>query len=514
MEVIEEKIASLAKDMQEANANAWTIAKIVKALMESKITSEKKLREKTIELLKELDPNAATIYERFSKMLVYTSNEKVKGFNRGNIITSLTKETTLPRSLAEKITIDVENQIKDSKIEFLTPSLIRELVNAKLISFGFSDIRDHYARVGEPVHDVAKKLEKEPYFGETLREYNLLLAIPKNARELHYNGTLYIEDVEGYSHRPFAYSITAQTKETPEKTIFGAIKEYLRIRKYFFLAPSIYGLTFACAPFVKSAAQAKHIADFITQTTEILEEKPILSLELFTPKVFETLGEYRLNAAKISNHLLSDNSVVGIDSEYSLKLLDTKGTQFMVLNNANEEYYPLSRQFFSPSKGIDLFVNINLEKINAEDENSFFEELNTISREIKELKKVKKTLLANKKYLAEFNTSEMKTAIGITNLLMLAEKLSLQKQFEFAAKTFKEISKLFPEDLIFGLGSEKARIHFSDAVGKAVYSQETLGFDECLKEKKCCFTGKAGSIKELNELLKKKVKQIDFFGIA
>ncbi|MEI7429936.1 MAG: hypothetical protein WCL27_05725, partial [Betaproteobacteria bacterium] len=62
--------------------------------------------------------------------------------------------------MAEKITTEVENQIKDSKIEFLTPSLIRELVNAKLISYGFPLVRDNYTRAGEPVHDIAQKLQK------------------------------------------------------------------------------------------------------------------------------------------------------------------------------------------------------------------------------------------------------------------------------------------------------------------------------------------------------------------
>ena len=46
-------------------------------------------------------------------------------------IKSLLKETSIPRSVAEKITQEVEEQIKDAKISFLTTGLIRELVNAK-----------------------------------------------------------------------------------------------------------------------------------------------------------------------------------------------------------------------------------------------------------------------------------------------------------------------------------------------------------------------------------------------
>ncbi|MCX5715565.1 MAG: hypothetical protein NTV07_01635 [Candidatus Omnitrophica bacterium] len=125
MELIEEKVQLIAKEILEAGANQWTITKIIKSLTEMNTASDKKLREKALELLKELDPNAAIIYERFSKMKVYTSKETISGFNRGNIITSLLKETSISRSVAEKITVEVENQIKDANISFLTPSLIR-----------------------------------------------------------------------------------------------------------------------------------------------------------------------------------------------------------------------------------------------------------------------------------------------------------------------------------------------------------------------------------------------------
>ena len=133
MELVEEKIQIIAKEIGEANASTWTITKIIKQLSEMKTGNEKKLREKTLELLSELDPTAAVIYQRFNSMKVYTSKETANNFNRGNIITSLLKETNISRSVAEKITQEVEEQIKDAKINFLTTGLIRELVNSKLI---------------------------------------------------------------------------------------------------------------------------------------------------------------------------------------------------------------------------------------------------------------------------------------------------------------------------------------------------------------------------------------------
>ena len=513
MELIEEKIQTIAKEILEAGASEWTITKIIKALTELNTTSDKKLREKSLEMLKELDTSAALVYERFSKMKVYTSKETIRGFNRGNIITSLLKETTLSRTVAEKITLEVENQIKDAKINFLTPSLIRELVNSRLITYGFEEVRNSYARVGEAVHDVAKKLSDAPYSGETVREYNILIELPKKAREMHFDGTIFLEDIEGYSHRPFAYSFFAEKKNSLEETICAAVKKVAHNKKFFYLPPSIYGLTFACAPFVKNQAQIKKAGDLIKNALLILDEAPTLSLELFTPTKFEQLTSFKVNASKISEQLLDENVVVGIDSQYCLKLIETKEKQFMILNNSIEEYYPLSKNLFSPSIGIDLFVNLNLEKIaEGAEEKEFFEKLTQIAEEIKKIKQNKKELLLKRKYLSEFKLNELKTGIGITNLFKLAENFPNAKPMEFANKAYKELSKLFEEDLLFGC-TNTAKKKFSSIMGKEIFAQETMQFEECLSSKKTCFTGKAGSLKELNELLEKKVKQIEFIGM-
>jgi len=514
MQLVEEKIQLIAKEIQEANANQWTVTKIIKSLTEMNTSSEKKLREKALELLKELDTTAAIIYERFSKMKVYASDETIRGFNRGNIVNSLLKETSISRTAAEKITIEVENSVKDAQISFLTPSLIRELVNAKLIAYGFDSIRDQYARVGEPAFEIKKKLDSAPYSGEGVREYNILSELPKDSRELHFDGTIFIEDLEGFSHRPYAYSFVAEEKGSLNKTILNSLKTVSQNRKYFFLQPAVFGLTFACAQFVKSSKSAENAAELIREISEMLEEKPLLSLELFTPKALEHFGEHRLNAVKITNELLEENVVVGVDSKYSLKLLEPKGKQFMILNNSLEEYYPLSKHLFSPTRGMELFVNINLEKIaDGNDESQFFEKLKEVSDKIHELKEVKKELLKKRKYLSPFALDELKTGIGLSNIYKASENFS-SKPFDFASKTLKEISKLFDDELLFGLASEKARAKFALASGKEIFSQETLAFDECLSSKKCCFTGKAASMKELNELIDKKVKQVEYVGLA
>jgi hypothetical protein len=286
------------------------------------------------------------------------------------------------------------------------------------------------------------------------------------------------------------------------------VKKAAHTKKYFFLPPSIYGLTFACSPFVKNQAQINKATLLIKKALEILETKPTLSLELFTPTKYEQLGSFKVQAAKISEQLLEEN-VACIDSPYCLKLVETTRKHFMILNCTEQEYYPLSKKLFSPTKGIDLFVNINLEKIaEGNDEKQFSEKLLQTAETIKELKEKKKQLLLKRNYLKQFNVEEFKTGIGITNLYKLSENYS-NKPVEFAQKTYKELSKVFEEDLLFGC-TEKALKRFSESTGKEIFTQETLEFEECLKEKKCCFTGKTNTEKELGELLEKKIKQIEY----
>ncbi len=514
MNLIEEKIQIIAKEMQEANASPWTITKILKEINLLNTKSSKKLREKALELLKELDPEAGQTYEAFSRMTVYTSKENIESFNRGHIIKSLTKETSIARSVAEKITIEIENQIKDSKIDFLTPALIRELVNAKLVTYGFEEFRNNYTRVGEPVYEVKKKFLIEPYANLSTKEYNFLSVIPKQIRKEHFGGNIFIEDVEGFSSRPYSYSFIAETKDTLEKTIINSIKQIIQNKKYFCLQPNIFGLTFACAPFLKNKAQTKKAAALILELIQIPEKEFSISLELFTPTAFEKSGEHKLKATALSNFLAEESkSVVCVDSKYSMKLIETKNKSFRILNCSNSEYFPLNNELFSPTQGIDLFVNINLEKIaQCKEEGKFFEKLEKLSTEIKKLSELKKELLLEKEYLKELKLGEMKTAIGLTSLTELAKNFENTKPREFANKTYRELNRLFKDELLFGLGSKEAQKKFDNTSGKKVYPQGSMNFEECLDSKKCCFTGYATTTKEVNELIDKKVKQIIFVG--
>ncbi len=509
MEIIDEKIQLIAKEIGEANANPWTITKIINELNALNTRNDTKLRETALNLLKKMDPIAAKTYETFSRMKVYTSNETIQNFNRGQIIQSLLKETNISRSVAEKITIEVENEIKDSKIEFLSAPLIRELVNAKLTLYGFEEIRKQYTRVGSPSYEIKKRINNEAYFGEELKEYNLLNVLPSQAIKLHFNGTIYIEDLVGFSNRAFAYSFLTEKFETLDKTILKNTKKLLKYKNYFAKTPNLRGISFVTASFIKKESDSKKIAKKIKNALDFLEQDFSNYLELFTPKYLENYSENRLNAAQISNNLVNDSkSIFGVDSKFGIKLITNNTYPIKILNNTKEELIPFNDNLFSTKNGIDLFVNLNLEKL-TKDEDKIFEEIEEISKTIEKIKLQKKELLAEKSYLKEFNPSEMQTAIGLTNLFLVGKEIT-GKEKEFANKAIKEISKIFKDDLLFNIASKDCIKKFSDETGKEIQSYDHLTFEECIHSKKICFSTSANSIKEVEELIENNIKLINF----
>ncbi|MCX5822547.1 MAG: anaerobic ribonucleoside-triphosphate reductase, partial [Deltaproteobacteria bacterium] len=66
-------------------------------------------------------------------LFVRTSGEEAVRWNRRRIVEALIRETGIDEETAEAISRKVEKQIVASGISLLTTTLIRELVDAKLI---------------------------------------------------------------------------------------------------------------------------------------------------------------------------------------------------------------------------------------------------------------------------------------------------------------------------------------------------------------------------------------------
>src|SRR3972149_4581207 len=152
-------------------------------------------------------------------LFVRNAREETTRWNRRRIVDALTRETQIDESEAEAISKDVEKQIVSSGISLLTVSLIRELVDAKLIERGLEQARRMHARIGFPLYDVNQLIFLEnkenanlPHSPEGTnlilaegikREYALLNVFSSDIAEAHVNGDIHLHGL-GYIDRPYS----------------------------------------------------------------------------------------------------------------------------------------------------------------------------------------------------------------------------------------------------------------------------------------------------------------------
>ncbi len=151
-------------------------------------------------------------------LFVRTSDDDLIQWNRERIVQALIRETNLDSALAEKIGREVEDLILTSKAKYLTSSLIRELVNTKLIEHNLEDQRKRHARLGVPLYDVEKVLlfrNKEnantPHNPEATnmtlaesinKQYALAAVFDPEVSDAHIRGDIHLHDL-GFINRPY-----------------------------------------------------------------------------------------------------------------------------------------------------------------------------------------------------------------------------------------------------------------------------------------------------------------------
>ncbi len=137
---------------------------------------------------------------------VRRSDDNVSLFDKNRIVSALVRETGIPGNIAELIVIEVEEEIIASKVSRLSSSLIRELVNAKLIQYGFEAERRRHTRLGLPFYDVKTLFEGfsgmpdelSVQFGRAIkREFALNAVFPDGIVEKHMRGEITLCNIEG-----------------------------------------------------------------------------------------------------------------------------------------------------------------------------------------------------------------------------------------------------------------------------------------------------------------------------
>ena len=528
-------IEKIAKECEEANADKWTITKIVKQLSQEEEQDIKALRKKALEILQQLDPKAASIYASFQSMQVRVSSQHIKSFDRGNIIRSLLRETTVPRGVAEKIGHEVEEKIKDLEIESISTPLIRELVNVKLLEYGHENIRDQYTRLGLPVFEVKKAIEKMPYSNRAmLTEYNLLRVIPKKLGRMHLSGEIFIAEVHDFSTKPVAAVIVPEIRENARETVFALLEKANAYSGFFSWRPNIAFLNAAIA--INTGKNSARDASFIfarAAKSVFLSGKAVPAfntISLFEPYALGGKPAQRESMASAANAMMGSfpmerpafENAVAIDTKYKLKLL-RKEKPGLVVNCKNSES-GVANGVATESRGLCSFTGLNMNFIalgNRGNETAFFDEIGKKIKAIAQLDQLKRKELSERAYLGKqgISVDGMQSALALDSLFDSSRK-AIQSEKEkdailFSEKVMSFVRKRLPESFVITeLRNANALHRFSMQnkrafnAGNRYSSEERYLRKSPAVRKGYCFEARAKSLKEMNELLDLGVKLV------
>ncbi len=536
-------VEKIALECEEAGANEWDILKVIKSLNSDDLNDLIRLRKKVVLVLKDLNPKAAETYASFNRLQVHTSKHEIESFDRGNIVDSLLKETSIPRTLAEKIGSEVEEQIKDLKISYLNTALIRELVDVKLLQYGREDIHWQYTRVGMPLYEVEKQLNKNPFSGnDLLVEYNLFKVIPKNLSDLHFNSDIFISFLEDFSLKPLTSFISPKKSKSFASMYSSLLKDLTFFERFFSIKPSITGLNLFASPFLNKKHNEEK-ANLIINSLDAFyfgsEQKPVLNLDLFLGEELEEFNSSKGLGFGFVNELIqefkkSDRNFLlnyRLENEFQVKLLNQKhlNSNLVLLNCSNSNIQGLSEELFIEDfQGVNSLIGLNMPKLvfnSNGNEVVLFEKLDLLIKSIKELIELKNALLERKTFFQEngINLNKFCSFIAIHQLIgsvkeFLSSQYINEEVLSFTSKILNYVSKQ--------VDSNTFLINFTDSRGlkrfnefnktelnlSLKFSLRSNHFIDLSKTGvgKYLFSLKTRNKDHLSQLIKKNAKQVEF----
>ncbi|HLC45952.1 MAG TPA: ATP cone domain-containing protein, partial [archaeon] len=211
--LVDAKVQKICKECEGLGANEWVVAELADVLALHQEKTLEQLKGVAVQALEKLQPEIAHAYESYTKMQVRQSNQTLASFDKEKITESLVRETRLPRGVSEKIAREIEQELKSLNVKTVSSILIRELVNAKLVQYGFEDAKIKYSRVGLPVFDVQVLLSqaksnpgvvKRLVSSAVMTQYTMLDLLPKNVAESHLSGNFFIGSLEEFPLKVFS----------------------------------------------------------------------------------------------------------------------------------------------------------------------------------------------------------------------------------------------------------------------------------------------------------------------
>jgi ribonucleoside-triphosphate reductase len=154
-------------------------------------------------------------------LLVSTSSkEEINLWDKSKIVNSLILETNATGDLATEIADSVERRIVDSRLNTVTTSIIRELVDMELLERGLGTMHKKHSHLGLPMYDVEqiitsanKENSNTTHNPESinltlaeaiLKDFALRSVFSEDISRAHMVGDIHLHDL-GFIIRPYSY---------------------------------------------------------------------------------------------------------------------------------------------------------------------------------------------------------------------------------------------------------------------------------------------------------------------
>jgi ribonucleoside-triphosphate reductase len=153
------------------------------------------------------------------ELLVRRSDEDIALFDSERIVEALVREANIDRDLAAQIGMEVKQFIQKLGFRTLSSSLIRGLVDAKLLELGLEDAHRSHTRLGVPFYDVDRVMHSalrestaQPFgpegtsliLAESIkREYAIINVFSDQIANAHLVGDIHIHGI-GAVDRPYS----------------------------------------------------------------------------------------------------------------------------------------------------------------------------------------------------------------------------------------------------------------------------------------------------------------------
>ncbi len=286
----------VVKKCTQAGIGFWLASKIALKLGDKLPSSERGINNAIYAALAEEDPDAAELFRMYYGIMVRTSDHRIEYFDRSKITKSLVKETRLPVSVAEDIAKKVEADIRRLQLRNVSAPLIREMVNAELLSRRLFKAQARYTRLGLPIYDVSQVLKKpgkslskftEVFGDRIMEEYSLTSLLPSDCATAHLNALIHVHGLSHFGLTPYSFlndlrlffmhgvRIPGLISTGPAKKASVAVSHAARIlsvsKDYVYASVGIDSFNVLVAPFLRTVPKkrwAQIAQDFLYELNE------------------------------------------------------------------------------------------------------------------------------------------------------------------------------------------------------------------------------------------------------